>query len=68
MRIGRRIDDNAVLFLIGGLDCIYNHALVVALHHLDLDFLPCTDFFDERDKSCIGIFAVDLRFTDSKHI
>ena len=68
MRIGRRIDDNAVLFLIGSLNCIHNYALVVALHYLDLDFLPCTDLFDERDKPCIGILAVDLWFADSQHI
>ena len=68
MGIGGRIDDNAVELAKSLLNPIDENAFVVGLADIDGKAELRRGLMDEGDKRWIVLLAVDIWFTDAKHI
>ena len=68
MRIGCGIDDDAVELAERLLNPIDENALVVGLAYIDSEAELGRGLLNEGDKRGVVLFAVDIRFTDAKHI
>ena len=68
MGIGGRIDDDAVELAKSLLNPIDENAFVIGLADIDGKAELRRGLLDKGDECGIVLFAVDIRFTDAKHI
>ena len=69
VRVGCRIDDDAVDLAVGLLDLVDDAALVVGLEDLDLvKALRGAGFLADLDQAVIVVAAVDARLANAKHV
>ena len=69
VRVGRRIDDDAVDLAVGLLDLVDNAALVVGLEDLDLvEALDGASFLADLDQAVVVVAAVDARLANAEHV
>lgn len=66
VRVGSRIDDDAVDFAVGLLDLVDDAALVVGLKHLDLVKALCgTCLLADLDQAVVVVASVDARLANA---
>ena len=69
MRVGCRVDDDAVDFAVDLLDLVDDTALVVGLEDLDLvKALGGAGFLADLDQAVVVVAAVDARLADAEHV
>ena len=69
VRVGSRIDDDAVDLAVGLLDLVDDAALVVGLEHLDLvKALRSTCLLADLDQAVVVVAAVDARLSNAEHV
>ena len=69
VRVGRRVDDDAVDLAVGLLDPIDDAALVVGLEDLDLiKALRGTGLLADLDQAVVVVAAVDARLANAEHV
>lgn len=69
MRVGRRVDDDAVDLAVGLLDLVDDAALVVGLEDLDIvKALRGACLLADLDQAVIVVAAVDARLANAEHV
>lgn len=69
VRVGRRVDDDAVDLAVGFLDLVDDAALVVGLEDLDLvKALRGARLLADLDQAVVVVAAVDARLANSEHV
>lgn len=69
VRVGRRIDDDAVDLAVGLLDLVDDAALVVGLEDLDLvEALRGTCLLADLDQAVVVVAAVDAWLANAEHV
>ena len=69
VRVGRRVDDDAVDLAVGLLDLVDDAALVVGLEDLDLiKALRGASFLADLDQTVVVVAAVDARLANAEHV
>lgn len=69
VRVGCRVDDDAVDLAIGLLDFVDDAALVVGLEDLDLvKALCCACLLADLDQAIVVVTAVDARLANTEHV
>ena len=69
VRVGSRVDDDAVDLAVGLLDLVDDTALVVGLEDLDLvEALRGAGFLADLDQAVVVVAAVDARLANAKHV
>ena len=69
VRVGGRVDDDAVDLAVGLLDLVDDTALVVGLEDLDLvEALGGAGFLADLDQAVIVVVAVDARLANAEHV
>ena len=69
VRVGSRVDDNAVDLAVGFLDLVDNAALVVGLEDLDLvKALRGSRLLADLDQAVVVVVAVDARLANAEHV
>jgi hypothetical protein len=66
--VGGRIDDDAVLFVNRVLNSVYDHALVIGLHDIDLNVLGSGCSLDVRAKRSVIALAVNIGLAAAQQI
>ena len=69
MRVGGRVDDDAVDLAVGLLDLVDDAALVVRLEDLDLVEALCgARFLADLDQAAVVVAAIDARLANAEHV
>lgn len=69
VRVGSRVDDDAVDLAVGLLDLVDDAALVVGLEDLDLVKTLCgTRLLANLDQAVVVVAAVDARLANAEHV